>query len=284
MIWHYIFKAVIILSLISLSLIASGAENHHLSASASITGPYSDNERQSYISTPCENIFPYVSSQKIPNVHQNQGIQNETFKSGMRTSSQPDPNPGFTNISYTNSDTNLEKSITETLYSFTCDNSTGRWAANNYYQKIGLKITPDNRVEFFHQNGSFTVLLASFGRTELNTPASTGVISGNGRQINISREGYTEWYSNGAEGIEHGVTMISRPDGTGNLKIGFDISGDLIPALHGQTVIFSKGKEEILKYSGMKAWDATGRELTAGINLSLVVYSGRSMTKKPFIR
>jgi hypothetical protein len=48
----------------------------------------------------------------------------------------------------------------------------------------------------------------------------------------------------------------------------FDLSGSLVPVLDGQTLVLSDEYGPVLRYGGLKALDATGRELPAVLNLA----------------
>jgi len=78
----------------------------------------------------------------------------------------------------------------------------------------------------------------------------------------------SEWYINKDEGIEQGMTITKRPEGTGNLRVLFDLSGSLVPVLDGKTLVLSDQYGPVLRYGGLKALDATGRELPAVLNLA----------------
>ena len=93
-------------------------------------------------------------------------------------------------------------------------------------------------------------------------------IEASGHRIEYRRGVLTEWYVNGRQGIEHGVMLSEPPAGKkgGRIVVEWTVSGSLTPRLDldGTAIVFGKSKDQtILRYSGLKAWDATGRMLPA---------------------
>lgn len=74
-----------------------------------------------------------------------------------------------------------------------------------------------------------------------------------------------EWFRNDNRGIEQGWTLTKRPAGspTDSLRLDLAVRGGLQPEVEGEgrLVSFTETSETALTYGGLKAWDATGRDL-----------------------
>jgi hypothetical protein len=88
-------------------------------------------------------------------------------------------------------------------------------------------------------------------------------------RIEYHRGDMVEWYINDRRGIEQGFTLKSRPDrraGGGLLQLQMKASGDLLSVLEmdekGIVLKDAQGKE-VLRYSGLYAYDAAGKDLEA---------------------
>jgi len=82
----------------------------------------------------------------------------------------------------------------------------------------------------------------------------------------------TEWYENGPVGLEQGFTLAHRP-GTANGQpptLELEMKGDLVAALEPGSkglALRSKDGEMVLRYTGLSARDATGRELRSWLEV-----------------
>jgi hypothetical protein len=81
----------------------------------------------------------------------------------------------------------------------------------------------------------------------------------------------TEWYVNGPLGIEQGFSIAERPAQAHGLPltIALALSGDLAPVLEndGQALTLRNSRGAALKYSGLTAQDADGKDLHAWLEL-----------------
>ena len=118
-----------------------------------------------------------------------------------------------------------------------------------------------------------TVGLASWGRTGASEAAAWAlprpgacVQSAPGvaclEQVEFDRAGLTEWWRNGATGVEQGFTLDARPGGAGELVFAMDI-GDLDPIVLDDAVLLRRDGRMELAIRGLKAWDADGDALAA---------------------
>ena len=82
-----------------------------------------------------------------------------------------------------------------------------------------------------------------------------------------------EWYVNGAEGVEHGLTLVAPPgesDGAA-VEVTFALHGSLTPELDGggQALILKNSSgEAALLYDQLAVYDAGGRTLPAHMRLA----------------
>ena len=84
-------------------------------------------------------------------------------------------------------------------------------------------------------------------------------------RVEYVRRGITEWYVNGAAGIEQGFTVAESPRGEGALLVRATIGGELKPQLlpDGSVRFCDAHGVSILAYGGLAAVDAAGKRLPA---------------------
>ena len=77
-----------------------------------------------------------------------------------------------------------------------------------------------------------------------------------------------EWFVNRADGLEQGFTITKRPPGAGPLRLHLAVRGNLHGEGSGHGVRFvDRAGAAVVNYSGLRAIDATGRELTARLTI-----------------
>lgn len=116
--------------------------------------------------------------------------------------------------------------------------------------------------------------LAAWGRTRAMTPATTAQVQERDDRVDLVRPGLREWFRNSAAGLEQGFDLEHRPAGAGPLRFELAVHGAQ-PVLEGARIALHR-EDETLHYSGLRAWDASGRTLpaqmaAAGQQISLVV-------------
>jgi hypothetical protein len=110
----------------------------------------------------------------------------------------------------------------------------------------------------------------SYGKRALPVrPASLAVLEG---RIEYRRGILTEWYANGPAGVEQGFTLQRPPSSRrgGELVLRLALSGDLVPTLareEGSLLLARAGGDRILRFGGLRAFDAAGRSLPARMEL-----------------
>ena len=90
------------------------------------------------------------------------------------------------------------------------------------------------------------------------------------RAMSRDADEITEWYRDQRDGVEQGWTLHSRPAGTGPLRLEIAVEG----AAHirvdddGRALTLGRTGAPPLRYHGLAAWDATGRDLSAEMSLA----------------
>ncbi len=116
------------------------------------------------------------------------------------------------------------------------------------------------------------------GMTEV--PTARELIAA-GNRLEYRSGDLVEWYINDASGLEQGFTIAAPPPGerAEAFSVAMEISGDLVPRWieEGSSLALETAVgKPALRYAGLVAWDAEGRDLPvqiawAGDQLSLVV-------------
>ena len=148
---------------------------------------------------------------------------------------------------------------------FVCRNPGQAWAVR--FDGRGFAVEPDG--------GGWTwgLELAGYGwghqPLDLGAPAAAEA-AGSGLEYRWD-ERLTEWFKNDGRGLEHGFTLASRPQGAApGLTLDLAVRGGLEPRLQpdGRGLGFGRpGEGELLRYDGLLAFDATGRDLPARFEL-----------------
>lgn len=120
-------------------------------------------------------------------------------------------------------------------------------------------------VQVSNSSGSVRFELAAYGHGDRLVRPGAAVVSGAGNRVEYRRGGLTEWYVNEGRGLEQGFTMHSPPEGTGSglLTLELSVTGDFETRLEGGAILFTRDERPVIRYSGLQAWDATGRQLPA---------------------
>jgi trimeric autotransporter adhesin len=95
---------------------------------------------------------------------------------------------------------------------------------------------------------------------------------GNANRVEYQRDVMTEWYENGPLGLEQGFTLTHRPDNANGQALTLELSfrGDLVATLEsGASALQMRSKDgkAVLRYTGLKALDANGRELPSWLEV-----------------
>ena len=97
--------------------------------------------------------------------------------------------------------------------------------------------------------------LAGFTGTNINVDSN---------KVNIEDDNLRIDYANNEDGMRQDFTIKNKPEGNGELKLEVKVTTKLKMIIDSDALMFknSSGKE-IMKYSALKAFDATGKELRA---------------------
>jgi hypothetical protein len=88
-------------------------------------------------------------------------------------------------------------------------------------------------------------------------------------RVAYAHKGITEWYVNGPLGLEQGFSIARAPVSAGALTLAIDVSGAsrIALAAGGQSALLRDAGGNELRYGGLSARDASGRELRTWMTL-----------------
>jgi hypothetical protein len=151
------------------------------------------------------------------------------------------------------------------------------FAVTNRAQRLRGRFAPDGlTVSTREGGGEVRFSLAGWGREGAVRPAepaaveqgpcvSSGAVDAEGacvRQVVYARPGLTEWWENGADGLEQGFVVEAPPPGWGALVFDLDVIGADV-SVSGDEATLTRASDEPLSFNGLAAWDETGRSLQA---------------------
>ena len=150
------------------------------------------------------------------------------------------------------------------------DNTDGVHA-ENAQQALTVDFT-QRGAEVHSQNMHWWLQTSGYGYGDTLFPVSAAAPEATSNMVEYQRGGMTEWYANGPLGLEQGFTL-AKPPGKPNgqpLTLALALSGDLVAGLEpSRTALALTGNagRAALRYSGLTARDATGRELPSWLEL-----------------
>lgn len=118
-----------------------------------------------------------------------------------------------------------------------------------------------------HINVDGSLSLRSIGGEELYSAKSSTVVGSENEFLSSRVEGskftlvgnlWDSHFSNESQGISVSWTVKTRPESP---TIDFGLSDDHNYIVHEKDIVVMRGSERFFKWKGLKAWDATGREL-----------------------
>src|SRR5438034_10812134 len=106
-----------------------------------------------------------------------------------------------------------------------------------------------------------------FPYTTLFRSPPTGAVSLDGQTARFTRPGLVEEYSVSMDGVRQDFLVLERPVGAGELAVRLAVSGAKVePAVCGARLVLENSGRGIA-YSRLRVTDATGKELTARIEV-----------------
>lgn len=148
-------------------------------------------------------------------------------------------------------------------------NAGVRYFISNPRQELSARFTDQGAVLGSERAGAWKakVSVSAVGTEKAVSAVPAQVEPGvDGGRVSYERGSLVEWYENKPAGIEHGVTVRSRPDpraDSGRLRVDMRMSG-LSSSRDGDAVVLSDAQNQrVMRYDGLKVWDATGRRLAA---------------------
>ena len=151
----------------------------------------------------------------------------------------------------------------------------GELQSANPRQELVAKFTL-NGVAVRCGDESLRLSLHGYGYGEGLTPVHDVIPIASGNRAEYGRGPLVEWYVNGPAGLEQGFTLAEPPSrGNGQsaeetLQIALGLSGDLTPSVDQDKkglTLMARDKQVAMRYAGLTATDAGGKELPAWLEL-----------------
>ena len=167
----------------------------------------------------------------------------------------------------------IRASIERDRYRVHKDDRTGEYHAPNYAHSLHATFTLEGfqvsqRKEEKGWNWGLSLSRYGYGSDLHAVPVAEKIITRDNR-IEYHRGDMVEWYINDHRGLEQGFTLKSRPSGrmgSGPLQLQMRTTGNLTPGVEkeGKGIVFLDAQgNEVLRYSGLYAYDANGKDLVA---------------------
>jgi hypothetical protein len=133
--------------------------------------------------------------------------------------------------------------------------------AHNAAQGLSARFDPAG-VEVASGATTFQIRLGAIGRgrsLQLISPVSPRLAASN--RVSYTDGAVTEWWANGPLGLEQGFDLARRPAGVGTLTVELGLSAGTATKVRDGEALLPGG----LRYGGVAAVDASGRELRASL-------------------
>ena len=167
----------------------------------------------------------------------------------------------------------IRASIERDRYRLHKDDRTGEYQAPNHAHGLHATFTREGfQVSHRKEEKGWTwgLSLSRYGYgSDLHAVTGAKKMITKDNRIEYHRGDMVEWYINDHRGLEQGFTLKARPSGrTGSdpLQLQMTTATNLIPGVEkeGKGIIFRDAQgNEVLRYSGLYAYDAAGKELGA---------------------
>jgi hypothetical protein len=131
-------------------------------------------------------------------------------------------------------------------------------------ETVSAELTPAG-VEFRRGGSRWVIALRGYGYGVALRDVAPVTPTAAANRVEYRRDGLTEWYVNGPFGLEQGFTLDRAIDNaTGEpVTLALSISGNLDVSVDrdARSATLTKNGAATLRYTGLTAWDASGREL-----------------------
>lgn len=173
----------------------------------------------------------------------------------------------------------IEASALQSEYHIRWQNATGAYQSPNRSQNL--------RVTYFDDGFRLTPRVGSTGEWDVELRLESigkdnaallkpGPVREAQREVRdgcleVAHEGFTMVYENGPMGMRQDFVVDRRPPGAGLLTVALRCAGSLRPvAKNSRDVVFvdaADGRDGMVWYKGLKAWDANGNKLSARVHV-----------------
>ncbi len=148
----------------------------------------------------------------------------------------------------------------------------GGFSATNPHQNLAARFAPGG-VEVRHGGSRWAMTLLGWGYGDAIAKLDAATPQASSNRVEYRHDSLTEWYVNGPIGIEQGFTLNQAPGKSNGrpLTIALTLSGDLTPVVDSgkkSLLLSNRQKDAVLRYTGLRAYDADGKELSASLELS----------------
>lgn len=166
-------------------------------------------------------------------------------------------------------DDGLRRAVDRVLYSLQPEGHS-KFRGVNQEQRLSLEFD-DHGARLLDKQGDLALHVSGYGHgSHLREPLAAHP-DASGNRIEYRRGELTEWYENSSAGLEQGFTLRQRPGEARDrepLVIALNVAGTLKPTqAPDNTVLLESGNKTILRYSGLRAWDARGRDLASRLEV-----------------
>ncbi|MGN6869513.1 MAG: beta strand repeat-containing protein [Solirubrobacteraceae bacterium] len=140
--------------------------------------------------------------------------------------------------------------------------------ARNPAQGLGLRVAPAG-VEISSGKTRVALGLTAFGRRGSLTGWRPALPRIAGNRVSYLHGNVREWFVNGPAGLEQGIDVARRPAGQGPLWFAIALAGKVTLRPSGrEAFLIGAGGATALRYTGLSATDAHGRQLRAWLVIS----------------
>ena len=167
-------------------------------------------------------------------------------------------------------DEGLRQAFERAAYSLE-ESGHGTYRGVNPAQRLTLEFN-GREARLSHPYGSVAFHLTGYGYGDRLQKPARAQLTATGNRVEYQRPDLTEWYVNRSQGLEQGFTLAHRPAAdheTGPLVMALGVNGGLalVQRADEGSVLFESSQGVVLRYAGLRAWDARGRVLPSRLEV-----------------